>query len=284
MGFKETLINFSKKISIAVLVAIAIFMFALVPVVAQDFTQGYSADEQIIRGSIVALDEEDTEKVEPISDERIKDILGIVVRANDSALTLTSDRTGVFVTTTGRYEVLVTDINGSIAVGDDLTLSSIKGVGMLADDNHITLVGKALEPFDVSDDTIPVLKTFVAEDNNGNEVAVAIGRIEVEIGIRPNPNARQVQQVPTFLANIAEAITGNSQISALRIYSALAVLIIASGVSGALLYSAVRNSIISIGRNPLSKRSVLAGLAQVIVVGMIIFLSGLVAVYLILKI
>jgi len=279
------LIEIAKK-SLTSFLALLIAALSLLatPILAQDFTQGYSADDQIIRGSLVALDEEDTDKVEAIDDSRIKDILGIVVRANESALTLTGDRTGVFVTTTGRYEVLVSDINGSIKVNDDLTLSSIKGVAMLADPDHVILVGTALEPFDIDNPDVPVLQEFVAQDSNGNDVSISIGRIEVEIGIKPNPNARRVQQVPAFLANIAEAITGSSDISALRIYSSLAVLVIASGVSGSLLYSAVRNSIVSIGRNPLSKKSVLAGLAQVIVVGMIIFLSGLVAVYLILKI
>lgn len=251
---------------------------------AQDFTKGFSADEQIIRGSIVGFNEEDQTKVEAIDDSRINDIYGVVVRANDSALTLTSDRTGVFVATSGQYDVLVTDINGSIQSGDLITISSVKGVGMLVDPDHITVIGTALDDFDVTDETTPILETFKATDGSGNEVAVSIGRIPVEIGIKPNPNARAVQHVPAFLANIAEAITGNSEVSAFRVYAALAVLILASGIAGSLLYSAVRNSIVSIGRNPLSKKSVLAGLAQVVIVGAIIFLSGLVAVYLILKI
>jgi hypothetical protein len=268
-------------------ISVSIFVLwsiLFVPIFAQDFTQGFSADKQIIRGSVVAIDETDPSKVEIVDDSRIEDIHGVVVRANDSPLTLTSDRTGVFVTTTGKYDVLVADINGVIKQGDDLTISSIKGVAMLSDPDHVTLIGTALEDFDVSDPATPVLDTFKATDNSDNEVAISIGRIQVEVGIKPNPNARRVQQVPQFLASIAEAITGNSEISAFRIYAALLVLILASGIAGSLLYSAVRNSIVSIGRNPLSKKSVLAGLAQVVIVGAIIFLSGLVAVYLILKI
>lgn len=273
------------KLAAALFTVSALFVVALFSSAsAQEFTQGYSSDEPLIRGSIVAIDDEDTNKVVLISDERIKDVFGIVVRANDSALTLTSDRTGVFVTTSGRFEVLVSDINGSIKTGDDLTLSSIKGIGMLSDPDHITIVGTALADFDASNPETLVLSSVVAKDASGTDVKISIGRIPVEIGIKPNPNARRVQQVPQFLASIAETITGNSDVSAFRIYSALAVLLLASAIAGSLLYSAVRNSIVSIGRNPLSKKSVLAGLAQVVVVGVIIFLSGLVAVYLILKI
>jgi hypothetical protein len=271
---------FTALAAVTVFMTIAIFSHVL----AQEFTQGYSSDEQLIRGSIVAIDDDDPNKVLMINDEKIGDVFGIVVRANDSALTLTSDRTGVFVTTSGRYEVLVSDINGAIRTGDDITLSSIKGVGMLADPDHITIVGTALEPFDIANPETLVLSKVVTNDASGTEVEIAIGRILVEIGVKPNPDARRVQQVPQFLAAVAETITGNSDISAFRIYSALAVLLLASAIAGSLLYSAVRNSIVSIGRNPLSKKSVLAGLAQVVVVGVIIFLSGLVAVYLILKI
>ncbi len=286
MGDREKYINGTRLKVVAVLTAVAVLIITAIftPAAAQEFTQGYSSDEQLIRGSIVAIDENDPNKVLMINDEKIEDVFGIVVRANDSALTLTSDRTGVFVATSGRYEVLISDINGPIETGDDLTLSSIKGVGMLADADHVTLIGTALEPFNLSNPETMVLSEVTATDASGTEVEIAIGRILVEVVVKPNPNARRVQQVPQFLASIAETITGNSDVSAFRIYSALAVLVLASAIAGSLLYSAVRNSIVSIGRNPLSKKSVLAGLAQVVVVGVIIFLSGLVAVYLILKI
>jgi hypothetical protein len=50
-----------------------------------------------------------------------------------------------------------------------------------------------------------------------------------------------------------------------------------------ILYSGVRNTLISIGRNPLSKKTIYKGLIQIILMGLIIFITGLFGVYLLLK-
>jgi len=49
------------------------------------------------------------------------------------------------------------------------------------------------------------------------------------------------------------------------------------------LYGGIRSSIISIGRNPLAKKSIVRGLIQVITVGVIILVIGLFSVYLLLR-
>ena len=63
----------------------------------------------------------------------------------------------------------------------------------------------------------------------------------------------------------------------------MAVLFAAAAVSGALIYSGVRSGMIAIGRNPLSKKSILRGIVQVIIVAITIFLIGIFGVYLLLK-
>lgn len=285
LSFKHRLNSIRTTVAIFVTALFLNLISLLVaPVVgAQDFTQGYSSDDSLIRGSIIALNKDNSNKVEVIATDRMDDIFGVVVAANDSALTITADRTGVFVATSGRFDVLVADYNGPIAAGEPITLSPIEGVGMLADADHGMLVGHALVDFNPEADDSTVLSTVTAKDLGGNSIEIAIGRILVEVAIGPNPDARGDMNAPKFLVNLSASIAGKP-VSAVRIYASLAVILIASGIAGSLLYSAVRNSIVSIGRNPLSKRSVLAGLAQVVVIGVVIFLSGLVAVYLILKI
>jgi len=49
------------------------------------------------------------------------------------------------------------------------------------------------------------------------------------------------------------------------------------------LYSGIRNALIAIGRNPLSKKSIFRGLLEIILTGFIILIIGLFAVYLLLK-
>ena len=57
----------------------------------------------------------------------------------------------------------------------------------------------------------------------------------------------------------------------------------AGAIAGSLLYSGIRSSVISIGRNPLSKESITKSLLQIILTSIIIFLIGLFGVYLLLR-
>lgn len=249
---------------------------------AQEFTQGYSTTENLIRGSVVGVTTEQENQVESITSDQNEDLLGIVVRPNDTAVTLTEDTTGVFVATTGRYEVLVANIKGNLATGDVISTSPISGVAQRSGDTEKFVLGKILDPVDFSDQSRILTQTTV-KDKDGNEIQVKIARTLAQIDVGPNPDLRSETSAPEFLVNFSETIAGKP-VSALRIYAGLIIVIIAGAISGSLLYSAIKTSIISIGRNPLSKNSVLTGLAQVVVISVIIFISGLIAVYLLLKI
>jgi len=253
-----------------------------VPVAAQEFTQGYSTTENILRGSVVGLTPGQENQVETINTDRNDDLLGIVVRSNDAAVTLTEDTTGVFVATTGRFEVLVTDIGGSIGAGDNITTSPLTGIAQKTGTNQRLQLGKMLEPVDFSDSSRILSQTQI-NGADGNPVTVSIARGLAEIFVGPNPDLASDSTAPEFLVKFSETIAGKP-VSAIRIYAGLTIIIVAGAIAGSLLYSSVKTSIISIGRNPLSKNSVLTGLAQVVVISVIIFISGLVAVYLLLKI
>jgi len=271
------------KINIRLLSIIVAWML-LLPVVAgaQELTQGYAADELLLRGSVVGLDPNDTNKVMTISNPRREEALGVVVRAFDTALTLTDEQAGVFVASNGKFEVLFSDINGDVQVNDYVSVSSISGIAMKSDPSQPFVLGRALEPSNFGEPS-NILSQPTVTGLDGVETEVAIGRILVDLDIKPNPFASDSNQAPEFLVRISEDVAGKP-VSALRIYASLAIILVASTIAGTLLYSAVKSSIISIGRNPLSKKSVLAGLAQVVIISVIIFLSGLFAVYLILKI
>jgi hypothetical protein len=55
-------------------------------------------------------------------------------------------------------------------------------------------------------------------------------------------------------------------------------------VAGIMLYSGARSSLISVGRNPLSRSVIIKALGQVVVLSLIVFISGMFAVYLLLKV
>lgn len=265
----------------ALLFTLIIVLFSA-RVFAQDFTQGYSTEQSLIRGSLVGLVEGEENKIEAITSERNEDLLGIVIRSNDSAVTLTEDTTGVFVATTGRYEVLVSDQNGTLNIGDDVTTSSLSGIAMKNDNKQKIVLGKVLDKVDFQD-TNSIISTAQVTDSGGNERVVRIARVLVQIDVKGNPGLRTESGAPQFLVEVSESVAGEP-VSALRIYAGLVTLLIPSIISGTLLYSSIKTSIISIGRNPLSKSSVLKGLVQVIFISLIIFISGVVAVYLILTI
>lgn len=241
---------------------------------AQAVTQGYGADTILQRGIIVRVNESDATKIEPVSIETSDKIHGVVVAANDAPVTLSSEDQKVFVATTGKYDVLVSNQNGPIHAGDFITLSSIEGIGMRVDDIQPYVVGKALADFDGQNDIVS--STMVGDKN------VNIGRVQADIQFARNPLQKPVSNLPDFLRRTAENIAGK-QVNTPRIYLSLIIFFISTSVAASLLYGAVRAGIISVGRNPLSKKSIVRGMMQVVIVGLTIFISGVFGVYLLLR-
>lgn len=242
---------------------------------AQQVTRGYDSDEPLERGLIVRLKDDDPTKVEPLRSEDDRHMHGVVVAPNDAPLTLSDDNNKTFVATGGHYEILVSDQNGDIQSGDYLTISSTAGIGMRADDNHPYVIGKALAAFDRA--------SSVTGQAQVNGRTVQYGRVMSEIEVAANPIfTPESTSIPDFLQRTAEAISGKP-VNRFRVYLASFITLATVLIAGTLLYAGVRSSITAIGRNPLSKLSVGKGLARVVVTGLIIFLSGLFAVYLLLK-
>ncbi len=252
------------------------------PLQAQTVTQGYSSDEVFQRGMLVSLKENDATKIEPADDSNSKRLHGLVVNANDASVTLsnTDAKSQTFVATVGRYEGLVSDENGSIKAGDYISISKIRGIGKKADDKATAVIGKALVDFD---GTKNVLSTTDLKDNGGVTQKIHITRILLDIGIGANPLAKpETVNLPGFLKRATDALVHKS-VSPLRVYLSLLILLASVAIAGSMLYAGVRSSMISIGRNPLSKQSIVRSLIQVIITSFIVFIIGIFGVYLLLK-
>lgn len=246
-------------------------------------TQSYGTDSVVQKGMIVRLNPKDSSKVEPLREDQSKDMLGVVVAANDAALSLTSDlsKRQVYVATYGKYEVLVSTQNGGIAAGDLISISTIDGIGMKADGDTETVIGKALSGFD---GTANVLGTSTLTDTGGKKTEVSLGRIRLQVLVQPNP-LRSVA-LPTAFTNFLSRVgysVSNKTVNPGRLYLALLVLIIASFVSAILMFSGVKSAMTAIGRNPLAKKAIYRSLIQVIISSLIVFIIGIFAVYLLLK-
>lgn len=249
---------------------------------SQAVTQGYGTTKELQNGMIVKLVDKDTSKVEPLTDASVTQMQGVVVAANDATVTISSDgnKGQVFVATFGHYDVLVSNQNGPIKAGEYITISAIAGVGMKVDTSQPTVLGKATASFD---GTSKVAGTAKLKDSTGKEVSVSLGRIPIDISISHNPlQQASADGLPGFLKKTSEAIAGKP-VNAARVYVALAVLIMSSAVAGFMLYSGVRGGLIAIGRNPMAKKQIIAGIFRVILSGLICFVLGVFGVYLLLK-
>jgi hypothetical protein len=279
--------------SLSKIVERALLMFAVVglsgliaigaaaSVFAQSVTQGYFTDVALQRGMIVGLKEDDASKVEPINASKADKIHGVVVGSGDSNIILSQPDQPILIATSGRFEVLISDQNGPIKQGDYIAVSSANGIGMRSDDAQLVVIGRALADFAGKDDP-RFLSSSKLKDGNGNEVPINIGRVSVDIVIGKNPLAKNQDNVPDALKRAGEFIAGKP-VPPSRIYVGFTLLLASAAIAGSVVYSAVRSGIISIGRNPLSKKSIIRGIFQMVIVAFIIFFSGIFGVYLILK-
>jgi hypothetical protein len=231
---------------------------------------------------IVSLNSGQSDAVAPINTSDIGKMFGVAVSPADTSAILSPGNTNgqlVYVATTGNYDVIVSNQNGAIKVGDYITASSLDGVGMSAGTTQSMVLGKALSSFDGKTD---VINTATLVNSVGKKVTVTMADIPVDINIIRNPSLNQAPDLPGFLKHITQAVTPKP-VDAVRAYLSLVVLAITVIIVGIMLYSGVRSSIISIGRNPLSKRTIFAGLIGVTVASIAIFIVGMFAVYLLLK-
>lgn len=286
------MLTFRNLASLVVLSLLSTFMVS-VPVVAaassstssvsnQAVTQGYGTDTPLQLGMIVKLDNSDPTKVDPLTIDTASQMQGVVVAANDASVTLSSDANPgqVFVATYGHYDVLVSNQNGPINPGDYISISSLNGVGMKAEPNESVVIGKATEGFN---GTSNLQGNTTVKDQSGHTLQVAFGRVPVDISISHNPLQQDINNtLPGFLQK-ASLFIANKPVSTSRVYISLTILLVSTVIAGSLLYGGVRNGLVAIGRNPLAKKSITRSLLQVIFTSLIVFVLGLFAVYLLLR-
>ena len=151
---------------------------------------------------------------------------------------------------------------------------------MRAGDEEVTVFGRANAAFDGKGIS---LGTQTLKDAEGGTKTVSLGAVPVTIDIKNNPNHKSTTaNLPDALQRVGRAIA-EKEVSPARIYLSLGITIVSLIAAIAVVYAGVRNSVISIGRNPMSKRSIFRALVEVILTGLLILIIGLFAVYLLLK-
>jgi hypothetical protein len=185
-----------------------------------------------------------------------------------------------YVAVSGTYNVLVSTQGGVINSGDYITLSSLDGIGMKASTDQKTVFGRAAGSFDGKSLT---LGTTQLKDSSGATKTVTLGTVPVTINIQRNPMIKSTKvNVPNWLERLGVQIA-EKQISPIRIYLSMGITAVSLITAIVMLYAGVRNAIIAIGRNPMTKRSIFRALLEVILTSILVLVIGLFAVYLLLK-
>jgi hypothetical protein len=151
---------------------------------------------------------------------------------------------------------------------------------MKAGDDEVTVFGRANANFN---DSSVALGTTTLKDSNGGTKTVKIGSVPVTIDIKSNPNHKSTDiNAPDFLKRVGEAVA-DKEVNPIRIYIGVGIAVISLIAAISVLYAGVRNGVISIGRNPMSRKSIFRALLEVILTAALILIIGLFAVYLLLK-
>ena len=278
----------SSRIIISLALILATVATVALPVAAETSTYGggsvssYAAENPIDNGTIVVLTGKDSNEVKVATQKDVDNMFGVTVDRSQLPLTVTNEsiKNETFVAVSGTYNVLVTNQAGSIASGDYLTLSSINGTAMRVGEEEVTVFGRANGSFN---DSSVMLGTTTLKDSSGGEKTVKIGSIPVTIDIKTNPNHKSTDvNAPDFLKRIGEAVA-DKEVSPVRIYLGVGIAVVSLIAAIVVVYAGVRNSVISIGRNPMSKKSIFRALLEVILTALLIVIVGLFAVYLLLK-
>lgn len=213
-------------------------------------SQAFISGTKLPTGSIVSLQKGTTDRVDAATTQNADYLLGVVIDDSNSQISITSNQDNqVYVATSGNQHVLVSDINGDISIGDPITASPIKGVGMKATSN-IRIVGVAQDSFPNK-----TARKQSYKDESGNNQSTQIGQMPVSINIAYYYQQPEKTLIPQAVQNIANAMAGR-KVDTLPILLSIAIFIMAMIIVVSIIYSMIRSSIISVGRNPMSQSAV----------------------------
>lgn len=241
---------------------------------ASTISQGYSTVDKLATGSIVSLATNSADQVVPATSLNSDNILGVVINQNDSLLTLTNgSEVQVQVVTGGTVQVLVSDINGPISSGDHITSSPISGVGMKASGN-VRVIG-------IAQGNLTNGSNQSYTDKSNIKHTVRVGTVPVLVSVSYYFKEPDKTIIPSAIQNVANSLAGRS-VSTLPIVISGVIFLIMIIIVSSIIFSMVRNSIISVGRNPMSQSAIYRDLVQLSALVLVILAVGISAIYLIL--
>lgn len=262
-------------------IGLALFVMGLSPVGAAsaNISHSFGSSVTITTGSLVSLDPLHSNFVTQANTDNGLQLLGVVVNSKDSLLAVDSTGTTgtIQVATSGTVNVLVSDVNGDINVGDQVSVSPFNGVGMKAIEGD-QVIGLAQTAFNTKS-TNRTLENVT--DKSGKATQVNVGYVTLGIAIGNVPSNSGGIKLNT-VQQIVKSLTGHV-VSTFRATLAMVVTVSASVALIVLIYASIYGGIISIGRNPLAKFAVFRSLMSVLGMAGLTALVASMTVYLLLR-
>jgi hypothetical protein len=257
------------------IVVVAVITLPLIAGAVTTISQGYSTTDTLSVGSIVSLKDGTSDQVVAGSSGNVDSLLGVVINNGSSLLTVSNGSDSqVQVATSGTASVLVSDINGPVVKGDQITASPVVGVGMKATTNA-KVVGVAQSAPSNSN------KDQSYTDSQGKEQSITLGEVQVQVGVTYFYAEPDKTLIPPAIQNLANALAGKT-VNSLPIIISAVIFIITLIVVVAIIYSMIRSSIISVGRNPMSQSAVYRDVIQLSALVLGILAVAVIAIYVIL--
>lgn len=226
--------------------------------------------------SIVSLQNNSSDKVILAASSNAGNLLGVVVNATNSSLSISSGKSNeVQIATSGTLDILVSTINGNISQGDYITASPISGVGMKATGN-VRVVGIAQGDLN---NTNGSKETYT--DKDGKKQSVVLGQIPVLVSVSNYFKEPDKTLIPLAVQSVANALAGRT-VSTVPILISAGIFLVTIIVVVSIIFSMVRASIISVGRNPMSQSAIYRDLIQMSALVLAILAVGFIIIYLVL--
>lgn len=256
---------------------VSLFITTIIPFSAHALTalsQGYTTDNPLSIGSLVSLKKGSNDSIEPTLLNNSDSMIGVVVNPSGSLLSVSNSANQAQVATTGVVDMIVSDINGDINQGDQITASPIKGVGMKATTNT-KVIGIAQGKPTYGDKK----QEYTAE--GGVKEFFSLGQVPLVISVSYYTKSPEKTVIPAAIQSVANAVAGR-KVSTLPILVSSAIFLIMLIAVVSVIYSMIRSSIISIGRNPMAQSAVFRDVIQLSALVVIIMGVSLIAIYFIL--
>lgn len=226
--------------------------------IAAVISQGYTAEGKLSPGMIVSPVLGENRKVIAADTEQ-QNVFGVVVGDQNSILETKSGQDNVQIATEGLADVLVSDLSGKIAAGDPITFSPIKGVGAKATFST-RIIGFAVENFD-DVETTAASHSVTATDGSNTQVTIKSVKVTIRAGFQ---EVQSSSLVPSSVQQFANAVAGGGEVSIVRIVIAGGLSVLGTIIVAIIVVGAVQSTLISIGRNPLAKKEIYAGMYRTV--------------------